>query len=80
MGQLGLISRQVQLECLGVGNVMVPSTHNDRVSWMKRLFLGLLLVSLYSGFFLIKYSQWSGVYRCDVLYVQLGDAYSWYEY
>ena len=80
MGQLGLISRQVQLECLGVGNVMVPSTHNDRVSWMKRLFLGLLLVSLYSGFFLIKYSQWSGVYRCDVLYVQLGDAYGPYAY
>jgi hypothetical protein len=60
---------------LGVGDIMVAAYIKKRTVWLRRVLYTVLLITLYSWFFVIASWQMNGKFMCYTILVQFGDAY-----
>ncbi|CAB9497926.1 expressed unknown protein [Seminavis robusta] len=75
VASMGLLGLTVQKEVQCVGDIVISAEVRSRTLWMRRIVWIVLVVGLYSCWFVIASWQWSGKFVCDVVLVQFGDAY-----
>jgi len=75
VGKYGFLTRPIQNECIRVTQIVVPKGRKRVNKFTRRIFTISFLILLLVPYGVVVSRQWHGVYVCQNIYVQFGDAY-----